>query len=200
MIACASDFDPQHLDLPNGAPPTFNSDSVDSYEVGAKNNFNNRVKLASSIYYIKWKNIQQTVVPPVCQISFIANLGEATAKGIDMQADVALTDNFTMELATGYTEARYTRDSQISTNPDVLPIVAKGDAISGRAASRTHRSPRQSDSSTSSRLSATSPLQGSTTSTPVRRSGSAPRRMAPREWPHGTVQRQPTIRCPPRIS
>jgi outer membrane receptor protein involved in Fe transport len=132
VVACASDFDPDHLDLPNGAPPTFNSDSVDSFEVGAKNNFNNRVKLASSVYYIKWKNIQQTVVPPVCQISFIANLGEATAKGIDVQADVALTDNFTMELATGYTQARYTQNSQISPNPAVLPIVADGDAIAGQ--------------------------------------------------------------------
>ena len=51
-----------------GAPQTFSSDTVNSYEVGAKNNFNNRVRLASSVYYIKWNNIQQTVVPPVCQI------------------------------------------------------------------------------------------------------------------------------------
>jgi outer membrane receptor protein involved in Fe transport len=132
VVACSLDFDPDHLDLPNGAPTTFNSDSVDSYEVGAKNNFNNRVKLASSVYYIKWKNIQQTVVPPVCQISFIANLGEATAKGIDLQADVALTDHFTVELSAGFTDARYTRDSKISANPTVPPIVANGDAISGQ--------------------------------------------------------------------
>ena len=46
------------------APPTFNSDTVDSFEIGAKNNFNNRVKIASSVYYIRWNNIQQTVVPP----------------------------------------------------------------------------------------------------------------------------------------
>ena len=132
IVACATDFDPQHLDLPNGAPPTFDSDSVDSFEVGAKNNFNNRFKLASSVYYIKWKNIQQTVVPPVCQISFIANLGAATAKGIDVQADVAVTDHFTMELSSGYTDARYTQNSQISQNPAVRPIVANGDAISGQ--------------------------------------------------------------------
>ena len=132
IVACAQDFDPQHLDLPNGSPPTFDSDSVNSYEVGAKNNFDNRVRLASSIYYIKWHNIQQTVLPPVCQISFITNLGEATAKGADIQADIAFTDHFTMELAAGYTEARYTRDSLISKNPDVPPIVSKGDAISGQ--------------------------------------------------------------------
>ena len=131
-VACATDFDPQHLDLPNGAPATFDSDSVDSIELGAKNNFNNRFRLASSLYYIKWKNIQQTVVPPVCQISFIANLGAATAKGIDVQADVALTDHFTVELSSGYTDARYTQNSQISANPTVPPIVASGDAISGQ--------------------------------------------------------------------
>jgi outer membrane receptor protein involved in Fe transport len=43
---------------------TFNSDTVNSFEVGAKNNFDNRVKIASSVYYIRWNNIQQTVVPP----------------------------------------------------------------------------------------------------------------------------------------
>ncbi len=132
IVACSLDFNSDNLDLPNGAPPTFDSDSVDSFEVGAKNNFNNRFRLASSLYYIKWKNIQQTVVPPVCQISFISNLGEATAKGIDLQADIAVTDSFTMELSAGYTDARYTRDSKISLNPNVPPIVASGDAISGQ--------------------------------------------------------------------
>ncbi len=130
-IACQQDFDPQHLDLPNGAPKTYDSDSVNSYELGAKNNFDNRVKLASSVYYIKWRNIQQTVIPPVCQISFISNLGEATAKGIDVQADIAVTDSLTMELSAGYTDARYTKDSKISLNPTVPPIVASGDAIVG---------------------------------------------------------------------
>jgi iron complex outermembrane receptor protein len=131
-VACAQDFDPQHLDLPNGAPPTYDSDNVDSFEVGAKNNFNNRLKIATGVYYIKWHNIQQTVVPPVCQISFISNLGEATAKGIDLQADIAVTDSLTMELSAGYTDARYTQDSKISLNPDVPPIVASGNAIVGQ--------------------------------------------------------------------
>ena len=76
-------------------PLTFNSDTVNSFEVGAKNNFDNRVKIASSIYYIRWNNIQQTVVPPICQISFIANLGQGGRQGRDIQAEIALTDNFT---------------------------------------------------------------------------------------------------------
>ncbi|MGH8231890.1 MAG: TonB-dependent receptor domain-containing protein, partial [Steroidobacteraceae bacterium] len=87
--ACAQDF--MNFGIP-GAPTTYNSDTVDSYEIGAKNNFQNRVRIASSIYYIRWHNIQQTVIPPICQISFIANLGEAVAKGADVQIELALND------------------------------------------------------------------------------------------------------------
>ena len=125
FAACSGDFMTFHI---LGAPETFSSDTVNSYEIGAKNNFNNRVKLASSIYYIKWNNIQQTVVPPVCQISFIANLGQAAAKGVDLQADVAVTDSLSLELAAGYTDARYTKDSKFNSL-EQIPVVANGNAI-----------------------------------------------------------------------
>ncbi|HEX4240585.1 MAG TPA: TonB-dependent receptor [Steroidobacteraceae bacterium] len=130
QAACATDF--ENLGI-KGSPLTFNSDTVNSYEIGAKNNIDNRIKLASSIYYIRWNNIQQTVIPPVCQISFIANLGTAIAKGIDLQADVAITDAFTVELATGYTDARYTVDSRLTPLEDP-PVVSRGDAITGQSA------------------------------------------------------------------
>jgi iron complex outermembrane receptor protein len=129
-IACAPDF--QAFGITN-APTTFNSDSVNSYEIGAKNNIANRVRIASSIYYIRWNNIQQTVVPPVCQISFIDNLGTAVAKGADVQAEIALTDNFTAELAAGYTQARYSKDSVLSSASTTGPVVASGDAITSTA-------------------------------------------------------------------
>jgi outer membrane receptor protein involved in Fe transport len=127
--ACAQDF--ANLGI-NAAPSTFNSDTVNSFEVGAKNNIDNRIKIASSIYYIHWNNIQQTVLPPICQITFISNLGEAVAKGADIQADFAVTDSFTVELATGYTEARYTKDSRL-TPAENPPVVARGDAITGES-------------------------------------------------------------------
>jgi outer membrane receptor protein involved in Fe transport len=113
-------------------PPTFNSDTVKSFEVGAKNNFNNRVRLASSVYYIEWSNIQQLIVPPVCQISFISNTGEAAAKGADIQADISLQGGLSLELAAGYTSARYTKDFRFSTTGlDPRPLVVTGDAIVG---------------------------------------------------------------------
>jgi iron complex outermembrane recepter protein len=129
QAACAPDFQTFGI---TESPPTFRSDTVNSFEVGAKNNIDNRVKIASSIYYIRWNNIQQSVLPPTCQITFIANLGTAVAKGGDIQAEIALTDNFTAEIATGYTSARYTQDSKFSPG-ELKPIVSAGDAIVGQS-------------------------------------------------------------------
>ena len=128
QAACALDF--QNFGI-TSSPKAYDSDTVQSFEIGAKNNLDNRVRLASSVYLIKWKNIQQTVVPPICQISFISNLGAAEAKGIDVQADFAVTDALALQLAVGYTDARYTQDSRLSQT--VSPVVANGDAVVGQS-------------------------------------------------------------------
>ncbi|HEY3730769.1 MAG TPA: TonB-dependent receptor [Steroidobacteraceae bacterium] len=109
------------------APLTYKSDSTQSYEIGAKNNFNNVLKLASSVYYIRWNGIQQNVfVAGSCGLQFTDNLGHAVAKGFDVQADAALGP-VTLDAAVGYTSARYVANSK-----NLLAI--DGDAISGQAA------------------------------------------------------------------
>jgi hypothetical protein len=103
---------------------------VQSFEVGAKNNIDNRIRLASSVYYIKWNNIQENVVPPICQIQFTDNLGNAVSKGFDVQADFQLTTALSVESSFGYTDARYTTNTHlgVSTGP---PVVATADAVAG---------------------------------------------------------------------
>jgi iron complex outermembrane recepter protein len=128
-VGCTQDF--QNLGLKNGAPATFKSDTVQSFEVGAKNNFDNRIRLATSIYYIKWNNIQEDVVPPICQIQFTENLGNAVSKGFDLQADFQVTDAFSLESTFGFTDARYTTSTYIGPVHTGLPVVAAGDAIAG---------------------------------------------------------------------
>jgi len=130
QAACGTDFTNFGI---KEAPPTYNSDTVDSFEVGAKNNLDNRIKISSSIYYIRWNNIQQVVLPPICQITFITNLGQAVAKGADLQGEFAITDSFTAELSAGYTDARYTEASRLSP-VETTPVVASGDAIEGQSA------------------------------------------------------------------
>jgi outer membrane receptor protein involved in Fe transport len=130
---CTQDF--LNFGIPK-APATYKSDSVKSFEVGAKNNFENRVRLASSIYYIRWNNIQGNVVPPICQIQWTDNLGNAVSKGFDLQADFQVTDALAIESAFGYTDARYTKNAfpsgAITTGPNPpLPLVVTGDAVAG---------------------------------------------------------------------
>jgi iron complex outermembrane receptor protein len=132
-LGCTGDF--LNFGIPH-APATYKSDSVKSFEVGAKNNFDNRVRLASSIYYIRWNNIQGNVVPPICQIQWTDNLGDAISKGFDVQADFQLTTALSIESSFGYTDARYTKNAfpsgAITTGPNPpLPLVATGDAVAG---------------------------------------------------------------------
>jgi len=132
-VGCTQDF--LNFGIPH-APATYKSDSVQSFELGAKNNIDNRVRLASSIYYIKWNNIQGNVVPPICQIQWTDNLGGAVSKGFDLQADFQLTSAFSIESAFGYTDARYTKNAYPSgtvlTGPNPpLPLVTSGDAVAG---------------------------------------------------------------------
>jgi iron complex outermembrane recepter protein len=137
-FGCTGDF--QTEGLTKGAPTTYKSDSVQSFEVGAKNNIDNRVRLATSIYYIKWNNIQQNVVPPICQIQFTDNLGNAVSKGFDLQADFQVTEAFSIESSFGYTDARYTTTTYLGATPTnpvaaaaagYYPVVRAGDAVAG---------------------------------------------------------------------
>ncbi len=115
--------------FPSGeAPATYNSDTTQSYEIGSKNNFAERLKIATSVYYIKWDGIQQNVyVGGNCGLQFTSNLGTAVAKGFDLQADADLGAGFTVEASAGYTSARFTKTSAGDRAMD-------GDAISGEAA------------------------------------------------------------------
>jgi len=128
--SCADDF--QTFGIKN-SPASYQSDSVKSYEVGTKDTINGVLRIATSAYYIRWNNIQQTVLPPVCQISWIQNLGQAVAKGFDFQAEYAFDSGLTAEIAAGYTDARYTADSLISPTSQALPVVRAGDAIVGQS-------------------------------------------------------------------
>ena len=110
------------------APLSYGPDNTQSYEVGSKNNFNNRFKIATSVYYIKWNDIQQNVyISGNCGLQFTANLGTAVAKGFDLQAQADLGGGFTFDFSAGYTSARFTKDS-------ISGLALSGEAISGNAA------------------------------------------------------------------
>jgi iron complex outermembrane receptor protein len=115
----------------SGTPSLYDSDSVWSYEMGSKNALgDNRVRLSSSLFYIDWSNIQQTVGLGQCGFQFIANLGSATSKGGDIQIELEAADNLVLALSVGYTDAEF--DEDVKGGPGATSnLVSKGDHIVG---------------------------------------------------------------------
>jgi len=126
VSACA--FDLASLGL-TSAPESYNSDSVESYEIGAKNALGEHFRIASSLYVINWTGIQQHIYLPTCGFQFTANSGDARSKGGDIQVEYAPTANWSFDLAVGNTNARFTAD----VGPPGNLLAAKGDAIEGAA-------------------------------------------------------------------
>ncbi len=100
----------------SSAPPTFSSDEVLSYELGAKTMaLNNRVAIEASVFHTDWNRIQQSVTLS-CGYPITFNAGKAVSQGFDLTLRSKFGPlQFTQAL--GYTDAYYTQDvgSGVST-------------------------------------------------------------------------------------
>lgn len=93
------------------SPDTYDSDSAWSYEAGSKNTLmDGKVSVDASAYVIKWKNIQNSLYMPLCATSFVANTGDVTSKGFDVNLQVRPMDGLNLSLALGYNKATYDHD------------------------------------------------------------------------------------------
>ena len=127
-VLCAADL--QILGM-TGAPESYNSDSLWSYEIGSKNSLLNRsLQIDSSAFYVDWKNIQQNVYLPNCGNEFAANLGAATSKGADTSIRYKPVSNLLLTLDVAYTNARYSHTVIAGVNGTGAAIVSKGDTLS----------------------------------------------------------------------
>jgi outer membrane receptor protein involved in Fe transport len=89
--------------------PSYSSDSVWSYEVGAKDTlFNDHLRLFTSLFHIRWNNIQENVAFRSCGFGYTANVGTATSSGLDVAAEGVLGDHVRLGLALGFADAHYT--------------------------------------------------------------------------------------------
>ena len=68
------------------APTSYGPDQLWSYELGTKNIlFEKTLSVNADVYYISWKNIQQTITIPICGGAFNANVGDAAAIGGELE-------------------------------------------------------------------------------------------------------------------
>jgi len=116
-------------------PETYDSDSVWSYEVGAKSRLlGGKLYLDASVYRIVWKDIQANVSLPSCSYNFVDNLGSATSDGFDIAFSVMATERLMLSGAYGYNDPRFDKDA---TSPGGEVIFAGGSAVPDAGAPET---------------------------------------------------------------
>lgn len=123
---CGSDL--QSVGYANGAPGTYGSDSVWSYEVGAKNRVG-PVRLAASAYLIKWKDIIENVNLPNCGFAFTDNLGSATIRGFDLSVDLQAARGLLLSAQVGYNKGTF--DETLIRPGGTATLVTKGYTVGG---------------------------------------------------------------------
>lgn len=110
------------------SPTAYESDSLWNYEVGTKNRFfGNKLQLDFSAYVIKWKNIQQSINLPFCNLNFVGNLGSATGKGGELSASVMPVSGLQIGANLAYTDISFDSDQFIGANR----LVADGQRFGG---------------------------------------------------------------------
>lgn len=119
------------IGYPGGRPTNYKSDSVWSYELGAKSRFGGGLgSIQASAYQIDWKNIQQAVALNSCGFQFTSNLGRARSRGFDIQFELKPTDRLTLQAEVGYVDAKFL-DTVLGGPAASAPLVSKGDHVLG---------------------------------------------------------------------
>jgi iron complex outermembrane recepter protein len=102
------------------APTSYKSDSLWSYEVGAKGRLAHRaITFQGSLYQIDWKDIQQSLaLGQQCGNSPVANFGSARIQGTDLNVDLLVAPGFTIDaIMNYYFKAELTKDRITGTDP-----------------------------------------------------------------------------------
>ncbi|PZQ57365.1 MAG: TonB-dependent receptor, partial [Phenylobacterium zucineum] len=104
-VTCRGDLTDLGL---TAAPTTYKSDTVWSYEAGAKGAvLDRRLRFEASAFYIDWKNIQSSIPLNNCGFGFVGNLGSAVSKGFDAHITASPVSGLTLEASVGYTDAEF---------------------------------------------------------------------------------------------
>jgi outer membrane receptor protein involved in Fe transport len=109
-------------------PTQYQSDTTWSYELGTKDRFlDRRLQFSASAYYVEWNNIQQAIYVPTCGIQYTTNVGDAISEGFDLDAEYKITDDLVLNVAVGYTNAKF---SKTAFDPSTGGILARvGDSL-----------------------------------------------------------------------
>lgn len=92
------------------APPTFGSDSLDSYEAGYKaSTSDGRFALDASVYHIDWQNLQIVAIRNA--VGVIANASSASIRGAEVTMTARPTSALSLAASVSFMDAQLDADS-----------------------------------------------------------------------------------------
>ena len=95
--------------------PTFNPEKADTYEIGMKGQFFDRMLQANLAgYYTKYKDLQVTVYSGISPVTI--NAAQSEIKGFEAELVLAPTSALTIAATFSYTDARYTQKDAGTTS------------------------------------------------------------------------------------
>jgi iron complex outermembrane receptor protein len=119
------------LDLQGAdAPTVYKSDSVWSYEIGAKNRLpGGRGDISASVFRINWSDIQTLIFLPTCGNIFTDNLGKAISQGGDIELHARIANGLTLSLSAGYNDAHYTETTTRTFGGGTVLLAQDGEKL-----------------------------------------------------------------------
>ena len=125
---CFSDL--QALGI-TASPATYGSDSVWSYEAGAKvRTLGGKAQINAAVFRIDWTNPQTNFGLPTCGFSYVINGGKARSQGFDVQANARPFAGLTVTVGVSYTNAKQLQDV-VGPAPRNTRFVTAGDLLAG---------------------------------------------------------------------
>lgn len=86
---------------------SYEPDTLWDYEAGVKVTAEQLgLSVNSAVYYMKWKDLQQLILLPVCGFDFTGNFGTAVSKGAELQVHYALSQALLVSASGSYTQAQ----------------------------------------------------------------------------------------------
>lgn len=124
---------------------TFDPEENDTYEIGYKTEFDNRMRLEVAAFYIEWSDVQlpspsQAPVLPGQQIrNVVQNVGEAEVMGLEAQISGVVGSAFNYRVATTWTQPEWVDGTIDYGSGTACPVGSTGCSldVSGNRVPRT---------------------------------------------------------------
>lgn len=116
--------------------PTFQDETVVSYEFGLKSDFaGGRVRTNAAVFYYDYENLQFQATDPEVFEGGVGNIPQSKITGVELELLAFLTQNLTIDLKTGYVETEITSDFLALDNVDsdaaTNALLAQGEPLFG---------------------------------------------------------------------